>query len=169
MTLLKTVKARLEEPQSQAAPLRAEPAGQFRISNGVELTLIDDGVWSAPCRLIVTIGAAANVDCSFYADGPVGGHPPFAPVRKTPNNGNLTDTESSRLTELLENPEFWKGSIAGVDCRYADCSFVRLDIRSGKERAIIIASGNPTFSFGARQQLTRLLQSIQGRIERLPR
>jgi hypothetical protein len=131
-----------------------------RAADGVLLTLSSQSVWQG------TYGW-----CSFSAEiehgrGGVssrcGGAGPFGTAPPGPGGGDvrrrtLTDSESATLRKLYETAQLFEGGHIGADYSGSDLPFHILIVRtSSKDQraAVLVLTGNPTFSSGPRKALS---------------
>ena len=78
----------------------------------------------------------------------------------------LTSADRDRLVDILERAQLFSGQYAGTDARSVDLSFDTLRVENGRAVAMLVTSGNPAFSVGARRELMLFFEEIQDRFEK---
>jgi len=148
-------------------------AGSQGARAGVRLTLSSQTVWQG-----ATGWCALSVDLTPSAGGisdRCGGAGVFGTLPPGPGGGGvrqrlLTNAERVSLRTLYEEARLFDGGHIGADHSGSDLPFIILMVRplGGDNRAVVVVvTGNPTFSTGARKALVdRLLQERQALTER---
>jgi hypothetical protein len=133
-------------------------------ARGIQVTWVDDDP-KEPCgRFALNVSGKtvrAETECNL--------HSPYTPFwRFTPTESvAVSENDARRITSILEDPSFWKGSTVGTDTRSAGGKFQWLEIRAGFERALIVTSGNPSFTEpGVRRDLISLLSTLKARTKK---
>lgn len=141
--------------------------------DGVRLTLSSQTVWQGAtgwCALSVDLTpSAGGISDRCGAAGVFGASPP-GPAGGGVRERLLTIAERTSLRTLYEEARLFDGGHIGADQSASDLPFIILMVRplGGDSRAVVVVvTGNPTFSTGARKALLdRLLQERQTLTER---
>ena len=141
---------------SIAEPSRAQPTS-------VQLSLKREygrGLFSE-CRLDVAIvegKGRSGVVCS-------GGAAPERPGTVS-RDRPLTAGEVSEILKLSRASDFFAGGHVGTDSTAVDGLFETLKVMESGRTAVLVSSGNDTFTSGSRRELIRMLHSILNELQR---
>ena len=149
------------QPKAESArstPPPRRPAQQS--NNNIRLSLHQQFARALfrECRLDVGTyesGGSAYLRCVRYGVAP----------RELLGNRKLTAEEVTRLVGLVREGNLFAGDHIGIDGRGSDVPFETLTITVEPETAVLVTSGNPSFTTGARQQLLDWMHAVMRELE----
>jgi len=78
----------------------------------------------------------------------------------------LTTNEVGDILKLSRGSELFAGGHIGTDSTAVDGLFETLKVSEAGRTAVLVASGNDTFTSGSRRELIRLLHSILNELQK---
>jgi hypothetical protein len=112
------------------------------------------------CRLDVAVYEGAG-RASLFCVSP-GSDGKGRPVPPLTSSQELTRADAQQLTVLVQRSRLFDGEYAGSDMTPSDGIFETLKVRAGATTAVVVTSGNPSFtSQSSRRELLALLTSLE--------